>query len=197
MPFPLPLINELGLTTPQGLLLEGVGLQTKGAAPPSRPFPPQGSLGASPARVTHPVSLTPSPALVSCPRPGWPCPGHRSSSGPPKPCSGAAPAQAPPSGCGSVCHACAFPLWSKRTARNSPSQPLSSNVYVAAPALGCRVRGLWLRHLGSKPGPPHWECGVLAPGHQVSVLTGFKVQLRGRMPVTLLCNQPRRLSCRG
>ena len=92
MPFLLPLINALGLTTPQGLLLEGVGLQTKGAAPPSRPLPPQSSSGPAAAGVTRPVSSTPSPALASCPHPGWPCPGHRSSSGPPNPCSGAVPA---------------------------------------------------------------------------------------------------------
>ena len=94
MPFLLRLINELGLTTPRVFSWRG-GLQTKGAAPPSRPPPPQGSSGSSLARVTHPVSSTPSPALASCPRPGWPCPGHRSSSGPSNPCFGAAPPAGP------------------------------------------------------------------------------------------------------
>lgn len=69
MPFPLPLINELGLTTPQGLLREG-GLQTKGAAPPPRPphlrapgGPPQPGSPAPSSR--HPRRLwLPAPALA-------------------------------------------------------------------------------------------------------------------------------------
>lgn len=69
MPFPFPLINELGLTTPQGLLREG-GLQTKGAAPPPRPphlrapgGPPQ--LGSPAPSPQHPRRLwLPAPALA-------------------------------------------------------------------------------------------------------------------------------------
>lgn len=186
MPFPLPLINKLGLTTPRGFLPEG-GLQTKGAAPPPRPpqlRAPRGlpSRGHPPApSPRHPRRLwSPAPALAGPAPDTSPAPARRllapgcPSCGPalrlqecalaprtsrqgwnacrgPRSCLPARDVHlwvghqaVTKTVCATLaCFCCGKNTWHEIHPSN---HFLKMFMYVAAPGLGCRMWGLWLRH---------------------------------------------------